>query len=229
LTYLLSSLITTPQQAYHYVFEKETPVSVEKPELKKQFPLLPTLSEDVILTERLCLRPAKAGDAEPLFALSEEPRVIRYLSALKHQFDRPGSRIAFTDQFVIAHRKTESFIGYIALLLEGPEGHRPQSLRAVQGQLHYALRAEEEGNGYMSEAVRAVSAYGFEHHGMARVGAGIQNVNGRSINTVLSAGFERVANPMGGYEDYILPAYKGRRFLRSVEPLSTHAARWTFK
>lgn len=135
-----------------------------------------------LATERLRLRPHNADDAEWLHELYSQPDVARYLldepwtAEVTH--DKLTERLAKTDidgetgalALVIEHDGVP--IGDIALWLTDHE-HR-------QGEIGWVLDPAHGGQGFASEAVRAVLALGFDHYRLHRVTAQMDARNSAS-------------------------------------------------
>lgn len=135
-----------------------------------------------LATERLRLRPHNADDAEWLHELYSQPDVARYLldepwtAEVTH--DKLTERLAKTDidggtgalALVIEHDGVP--IGDIALWLTDHE-HR-------QGEIGWVLNPAHGGQGFATEAVRAVLALGFDHYRLHRVTAQMDARNSAS-------------------------------------------------
>ena len=135
-----------------------------------------------LATERLRLRPHNADDAEWLHELYSQPDVARYLldepwtAEVTH--DKLTERLAKTDidgetgalALVIEHDGVP--IGDVALWLTDHE-HR-------QGEIGWVLDPAHGGQGFASEAVRAVLALGFDHYRLHRVTAQMDARNSAS-------------------------------------------------
>ncbi|MCT2090316.1 GNAT family N-acetyltransferase [Micrococcus terreus] len=135
-----------------------------------------------LATERLRLRPHNADDAEWLHELYSRPDVARYLldepwtAEVTH--DKLTERLAKTDidgktgalALVIEHDGVP--IGDVALWLTNHE-HR-------QGEIGWVLDPDHGGQGFASEAVRAVLALGFDHYRLHRITAEMDARNSAS-------------------------------------------------
>lgn len=135
-----------------------------------------------LATERLRLRPHNANDAEWLHELYSRPDVARYLldepwtAEVTH--DKLTERLAKTDidgetgalALVIEHDGVP--IGDVALWLTDHE-HR-------QGEIGWVLDPAHGGQGFASEAVRAVLALGFDHYRLHRITAQMDARNSAS-------------------------------------------------
>lgn len=135
-----------------------------------------------LATERLRLRPHNADDAEWLHELYSRPDVARYLldepCTAEFTHDKLTERLAKTDidgetgalALVIEHDGVP--IGDVALWLTDHE-HR-------QGEIGWVLDPAQGGQGFASEAVRAVLALGFDHYRLHRITAQMDARNSAS-------------------------------------------------
>ena len=135
-----------------------------------------------LATERLRLRPHNADDAEWLHELYSRPDVARYLLdepwTAEATHDKLTERLAKTDidgktgalALVIEHDGVP--IGDVALWLTDHE-HR-------QGEIGWVLDPAHGGQGFASEAVRAVLALGFDHYKLHRITAQMDARNSAS-------------------------------------------------
>ena len=135
-----------------------------------------------LATGRLRLRPHNADDTEWLHELYSRPDVARYLldepwtAEVTH--DKLTERLAKTDidgesgalALVIEHDGVP--IGDVALWLTDHE-HR-------QGEIGWVLNPAHGGQGFASEAVRAVLALGFDHYRLHRITAQMDARNSAS-------------------------------------------------
>jgi RimJ/RimL family protein N-acetyltransferase len=149
------------------------------------FPALP------LQTERLTLRPYRADDAEAVFAIFSDPRVMRYWST------PPWTSTAQADEAIesdlraldsgrhlrlgIERRDDGALIGQCTLF----------DLVAAcrRAEMGYALAHAAWGRGYMHEALQALLRYGFELLDLNRVEADIDPRNTASASTLLRLGF----------------------------------------
>jgi RimJ/RimL family protein N-acetyltransferase len=117
------------------------------------------MSEARLETERLLLRPAGIGDVDEYVALSEDPEVTRFVTAL----DRRGAaeRLAANERewrerghgmFALIDRRDGRFLGRAGLK------YWPQFDETEVG---WVLRRDVWGQGYASEAAGAILDWGF--------------------------------------------------------------------
>ena len=135
-----------------------------------------------LVTERLRLRLHEAEDAGWLHNLYSRPDVARYLLdepwTMEVARDKLAERLSKTDldgetgalALVIEYDGTP--IGDVALWLTDRE-HR-------QGELGWVLNPANGGQGFASEAVRAVLALGFDHYHLHRITAQMDARNSAS-------------------------------------------------
>lgn len=128
----------------------------------------------ILTTERLLLREFVESDWEAVLAYQQDPLYLRYnewtsRSAeevrqfiqmfLNHQKQVP--RIKF--QFAITLKSTGKLIGNCGVRRDSPE--------AREADMGYELDSNYWGNGYATEAARAVLDFGFSHMKVERVSA----------------------------------------------------------
>ena len=132
------------------------------------FSSLPTLK-----TDRLILRPIKRSDAQDLYAYAQDPAVSRhvlwdahknvqesrqFIRAARRQYRRglPGS-------FAITLRDSGRMIGTVGFMWLNPDWQ--------SAEVGYSLSREYWNRGIMTEALRAVIAFGFDTLGLNRIEA----------------------------------------------------------
>jgi len=141
-----------------------------------------------IETNRLLLRPTELGDAAAVLDYQSDPDVTRHLTF------PPASDIeeakAFLDRCARAWREATSF----PLAITNKEDD--MLLGVIEPQLTghgievgYVLRRSEWNNGYMTEALEAVTSWAFEQPGVFRVWAYVDMDNIASQRVLEKAGF----------------------------------------
>ncbi len=136
-----------------------------------------------IETDRLVLRPFAATDAPRYFAYRSMPETVRYLyrdPMTREQAEESvvtSSRLEFAkdgDMFVLAiqPRDASELAGEVLLKLS--------SVDAAQAELGYSLHPDAVGNGFVTEAARAMLTIGFSHFGFHRIFARIDTKNSAS-------------------------------------------------
>ena len=158
-----------------------------------------------LITERLLMRPITRDDIDFIFELFKRSETNKYSEypdlktrdeavEMYESYLKPG----FNDHFrvIIENKDTGTPMGTIGLY-KYSETHR----RAEMG---YDLLKEYWGNGYISEAVRAITNYGFNDLGLIRIEATVDQENSRSIRVLERAGFKHEGTLLKRYY------YRGR-------------------
>jgi [ribosomal protein S5]-alanine N-acetyltransferase len=159
----------------------------------------------VLETERLRVRPLSAGDADAVRTVSGEPRPgwLEWTAATYGQLEalhQPpyGER-------AICLREGGELVGMVGVVPSmGPFAQLPgfgeaigpaDRLRPEVG-LYWALAPEHRGNGYATEAARAVIGHGFAELGLARMVATTEHENLASIAVMRRLGMRVEQNPL---------------------------------
>ena len=151
------------------------------------------LSTPILQTPRLRLRPFEAGDADALFALQSDARVLRYWDS------PPWTDRSRADDFIVACRAMEedgsgarfaietqadsAFIGWCTMFRWNP---RYRSLG-----IGYCFVESAWGRGYATEATRAMLQWAFDTLDLNRVDADLDTRNGASAKVLEKLGFQR--------------------------------------
>jgi RimJ/RimL family protein N-acetyltransferase len=146
-----------------------------------------------LATPRLLLRPLADGDAQALYAIFSDPRVMRFWSSEPWAtLDRAHQHIALRraelergeDPCLAIERVADAaLIGTCTLF-----HHVPQCRRAELG---YGLAVSAWGQGYVQEAVSRLLAWGFDEMGLNRVEADIDPRNVASARSLERLGLRR--------------------------------------
>ncbi len=146
---------------------------------------LPTLE-----TDRLILRKMSLDDAEAVFAYASDPEVTRYVIWETHRSieDSEGFLRSVVESYENAEEATwgivykgdRRFVGGCGIV-----GWDPAHARAEMG---YVLSREYWGRGLMTEAVRAMIAFGFERINLNRMEARCIAENVASARVMEKAG-----------------------------------------
>lgn len=159
-------------------------------------------------TERLVLRPFTEADADHLFALDNDPEVMRFINGgeptsretveakvlprLLHDHPCTGTRGFWAAE----EAATGVFLGWFEF--------RPldeQSPAVVE--LGYRLNRASWGKGYATEGSRALIDKGFTELGVERVTANTMAVNSRSRRVMEKSGLTFLRNFTGDWPDAI--------------------------
>jgi RimJ/RimL family protein N-acetyltransferase len=143
-------------------------------------------------TLRLALREFGPGDADDLYRLDRDPRVIRYIEGLK-----PATRddAAATLRRIMRYyrlypelgawyatrRDTGRFIGWFSLKYAG---------RSPDIEIGYRLVPEAWGQGFATEGATALLNFGFDELGLHRIIGVTDRGNRASQKVLLKAGLE---------------------------------------
>lgn len=156
---------------------------------------MPTLQLP-IETDRLLLRAFTPDDAERYFSYRSLPETVRYLyrdPMTREQADEAvakSARLEFVkDGDILAlaiHPKgAAEFAGEVILKMT--------STAAEQAEIGYSLHPDAVGNGYVTEAARAMLRLGYEHFGFHRIFARIDEDNTASSNVAHRLGMRQEA------------------------------------
>lgn len=141
-------------------------------------------------TERLVLRELADSDASALFQnysdediagnfmdtpLTDMKQAIQFIEAFKAEFRR-GEAITWA----LSLRGTNELIGTCSYIIEANSC----------AEIGYDLSKAHWGKGLMSEAMRAIIAYGFDELGLQRIEADTLSKNSRSVKLLERLGFQ---------------------------------------
>jgi [ribosomal protein S5]-alanine N-acetyltransferase len=166
-----------------------------------------------LVTERLELRPFGGDDeaihglvfADPLVAIPFAG-VTRTLEEVRAWLAHRALQAAEDDLgfWAVVRGSDDALLGLVALQPYVPWWivweHDPAARhRRVEVELSYALGRRYWGNGYATEAGRALVSYAFERLRLARIAYGVDGANERSVGVMRRLGFrlERNLHPDG--------------------------------
>ena len=141
-------------------------------------------------TPRLCLRPVSPADRDELYALEQDPEVMRFLNGGRPTpLDGIDPSVDFlmprgTEQGVWSAREKAcgAFVGWFSLYDRGDGS----------AELGYRLRRAVWGLGYASEGAKALVEAGFARFGFTRIIASTMAVNKASRRVLEKTGFTHV-------------------------------------
>ncbi|MET9495617.1 GNAT family N-acetyltransferase [Streptomyces sp. NPDC006552] len=159
-------------------------------------------------TPRLALRPFAETDAESLFALDNDPEVMRFLNG-----GRPTGRDAIRARtlprllrdypclgtrgyWAAEEKSTGTFLGWFEF--RPLDDHSPAVV-----ELGYRLNRAAWGKGYATEGARALIDLGFTEFGVERVTADTMAVNTRSRRVMEKAGLSFLRSFHGDWPEAI--------------------------
>jgi ribosomal-protein-alanine N-acetyltransferase len=165
-----------------------------------------------LTTERLTLRQFVEDDVEDVYYIKSNPVVDKYMGTgnvfdsienAKSWIQGTNSRFshhrsAFT--WGIALKETEKIIGYIQL---------DDFVKGTMAEVAFWLSPDHWNKGFMTEAVQAVTNFGFEFVGFHRIQAKVMVENEASIKVLKKAGYQQEGilrkYPFGKYfEDVVM-------------------------
>ena len=144
-------------------------------------------------TERLILREFTPDDWLTVWEYQREPRYLRYYEWA----DRTQEDVrAFIERF-IAHQQARPRIRFqLAVVIKsggeliGNCGIRRDSIDSHEADIGYELAPQHWGQGYATEAARAIVAFGFSELGLHRISAECVLDNAGSIRVLRKAGMQ---------------------------------------
>ena len=149
--------------------------------------------EPTLQSARLRLRPLRGNDADDLFVVHSDPRVMRYWShpPWTHR-DQAVERIAQ----LARDRASAEFYSWATTLDGADRLIGTVSLFAInrahqRAEIGYALAANAWGHGYATEGLRLAIAFAFGSIGLSRLEADIDPRNEASCRLVERVGFRR--------------------------------------
>jgi RimJ/RimL family protein N-acetyltransferase len=154
--------------------------------LEKPTPALQESSRIVLETERLVLRRPTLADVKAIARLANDRRVAQNTSRLPHPYAVSDAEIFV--QFVAQQARDTNFVvtrdddllGTVGIDLGKPN----------VPEIGYWLGVPYWGQGYATEAARAIIDYAFEEFGAAELRAGARIVNPASRRVLEKCGFQ---------------------------------------
>jgi RimJ/RimL family protein N-acetyltransferase len=140
----------------------------------------------VLETERLTLRAPRFEDAKAIAHLANDRRIAENTTRIPHPY-----RLADAEAFIAQVNKGEDELAFLVALDDEPIG--ACGLAQIDGpapDLGYWIGAPYWGNGYATEAVRAVIDHAFTTLGHEAVQAGARVTNPASRRVLEKCGFQ---------------------------------------
>lgn len=142
-------------------------------------------------TERLLLRPIRAEDAQAVFSYRSLPEVALYQGWVpasaeevavyaNKMADLPADSKEQWWQWVIINQSGQTLLGDLAFCVDA-EGQ--------QAELGVAVAPHYQGQGYATEALRALISHLFQHYGLHRIHVSIDPRNQPSVLLFERLGF----------------------------------------
>jgi RimJ/RimL family protein N-acetyltransferase len=162
-------------------------------------PVRGAVLERPLRTERLSLRPATAGDADPTWGYRRLGSVNEWLTGCPGDLDgyrelfAEPARLATTVIVTLGHDPAAPVIGDFMLRREDAWAQREvaDQARDTQAELGWVLDPAHTGHGYATEAVRELLRYCFQDLGVRRVTANCFLVNDTSWRLMERVGMRR--------------------------------------
>ena len=162
----------------------------------------PPMTTHVIETERLILRPMEFADWLPFYECVTAPGVLRYVpeEPYTQEIARGLVERAITDyasapcrlpeRLTAIRKDTGAFVGLMIF----------EQFNAIARtyELGYVIDPDHHGQGYATEAARALLRYGFETMGLHRIVAICDPRNAASVRVLEKLGMRREAHHVGG-------------------------------
>lgn len=146
-------------------------------------------------TKRLYLKEFVKSDAEELFKMRSDDRVLKYLDRDPHKTVEESEimieKMIYTYSskdginWIIRKKDTLNVIGYI--------GYWRLIRENLRAEIGYALKPEYWGNGYMHESLTKVIDFGFNEFCLHSIEANVNPNNLSSIKLLEKFGFRREA------------------------------------
>lgn len=146
-------------------------------------------------TERLILTEFLKSDAEELFKIRSDDRVLKYLDRDPHKSVEESElmieKMIYTYNskaginWIIRKKDTLNVIGYI--------GYWRLIRENLRAEIGYAMKPEYWGNGYMKESLTKVIEFGFKDFCLHSIEANVNPNNLSSIKLLENFGFKREA------------------------------------
>ncbi|MFD8483642.1 GNAT family N-acetyltransferase [Kitasatospora sp. NPDC059673] len=151
-----------------------------------------------ITTERLILRPFTAADADDRYAYQRLPEVVRYLYRPAHT--REGNETSIATRGVhagwsadgdgllwaVCRADQPGILGEVVVTLT--------NARARQAEIGWVFNPQYAGQGYATEAARALASTAFETLGVHRLFARLDALNTPSVRVCERLGMRREAH-----------------------------------
>ncbi len=149
-------------------------------------------------TERLVLRELVEGDARALFAIESDVTVTRYLSRQFKSLDETEEYLAGS---IMAGVAVPRLAYDFAVTVRGGDdaligrcGMKRGDSEPREAMIWYVLAPAHQGNGYATEATRALIAFAFETLGLHRVYADLDPRNPSSVRVLEKLGLRKEAH-----------------------------------
>lgn len=151
-----------------------------------------------IATDRLVLRSLRPGDEDDVLAYRSIPEVVRYIPGEPKTEEQVGDMVAHSataglldeqhKYVTLAVELDDRVVGDVMLKLDGLGGSDGR-----QAEIGWVLAPEVHGQGYATEAARAITGAAFDEVGVHRVWAQLEPENTASARICERLGMRREA------------------------------------
>jgi RimJ/RimL family protein N-acetyltransferase len=144
-----------------------------------------------LVGERIILREFRPDDEDAVLAIVGDDRVTTWLSHDSRDRDGARAMLAGTIERAQLEPRTEFYLAVTLPVSDRLIGLVRIGLAGVKaGKLGYAIRADEWGKGYATDAARSMIEFGFRDLGLHRLSAAIGPDNAASIAVAERLGFQ---------------------------------------
>ena len=155
----------------------------------------------ILQSERVRLRPISHADANEIFFLRSDERVMRYTG------QQPAASLDEITLYIQNHLhvqvRGDSIIWAITIgdepTLVGLISYRRFYREHFRGEIGYGLHPDYHGKGLMQEVLKLVLDYGFNHIGLHSIEANVDKDNIPSIKLLERMGFNKEAHYKENY------------------------------
>lgn len=172
-------------------------------------------------TDRLILRPFRKSDLDDLAALNGDAQNMKFVSPPLAREQVAGIIDWFTAEwkrlgygwFAVLHKPTERLVGQCGL--QEIEDHRNSSA----AELIFVIDTKDGGNGYATEAARAVVGFGFQAGGVQKIVAVAIEENKPARQVLAKLGFTHVDNRVLQDHEIMVYEFTKSAFLDRQRPM----------
>jgi ribosomal-protein-alanine N-acetyltransferase len=147
-------------------------------------------------TERIRLRKIYPDDANEIFLIRSNDKIMRFLDIPRHYSISDSQKLIEAAEesykketginWAIIEKQSSAFTGYIGFIRMTPEHCRAE--------IGYALKPECWGKGYMYETINRLVRFGFDEMKLHSIEANVNPLNERSQKVLERVGFKKEAS-----------------------------------
>lgn len=172
---------------------------------------------------QIVLRDFRREDVDAALAVVGDDQVTRWLSFDTRNRAQTSTMIGGAIERAQSDPRAEFYLA-VTLPNDTLIGFARLGLDGVQaGKLGYAIRADQWGRGYATDAARTLTNYGFQQLGLHRISAAIGPDNGPSVALVRRLGFQyegRIRDHVytnGAWRDSLLYSVLDQEWAKAIE------------